>query len=493
VNVVDVNDPPVITTANVLTATQGVPYSVVYQLDDIDAMAQTFTWSLTTNALWLRMDSVTGLLSGIPANSDVGQWYVNVSVSDGRGGFDSRNFTVTVGNVNDMPAITTSPAMVATQGAEYLVDFNATDIDVGDTLTWTLGTNADWLTINATTGVLSGTPAEKDVGAVWVEVTVADAAGANMSLGYLLSVQNVNDGPVWASVPSNYNITEGTWLFADVQAKDPDAGDSVSYSISSVPASGIAINPTSGAIRWANVSVGNYMITVNATDGALTIGTVFNITVNAIPVTPPPPVPPANNVPAIDAIGDRLATEGKTLSLQVTGKDSDSWDARNLTFRLVSPPAGMVISADGVLSWTPAKDQVGKKLVTVSLSDGKNSTTSSFNVTVAKAAINPGNGGKTTESGYSTGTMAGLGIIMLIVGLAIGAMVVSAMRSKPEKAAAPDDDDDGDDAEDSEDEDDADDAEKDDDVKSSEEGDEKESSEKEDDDEDTKPSEKEEE
>ena len=477
ITVVDVNDPPHITTPDVLTATQGVPYSVVYQLTDIDAMAQTFTWSLATNASWLGMNGTTGHLSGLPGNSDVGSWYVNVSVSDGRGGSDSRNFTGTVANVNDPPVIVTSPAMNATEGVEYLVDFNATDIDVGDTLFWTLDTIADWLSINSTTGVLSGTSAEKDVGSVWVSVTVADASSAKANVGYTLRVLNVNDWPVWVSVPSDVNLTEGSVLFLDVQATDTDAMDSIRYSISSVPACGISVNPASGAIRWLNVSVGNYTVTITATDGLLNISVAFNITVNAIPVAPPPPVPPANKVPTMDAIGDRQATEGKALSVQITGTDADSYDARNLTFRLVSPPTGVVLSADGLLFWVPSKDQVGKHVITVSLTDGKNSTTASFNVTVAKATVT---GGKTTDGGISTGMMAGIAIAMLMVGLAIGAVILYSTRSKPEKTEGSGDSDDGDDAEDSEDEDESDDDDKDQDPKSSESEDDEEASEKED-------------
>ena len=44
----------------------------------IDKTGDTLTWSLDTNATWLSINPITGNLSGIPKNTDVGVYYVNV-------------------------------------------------------------------------------------------------------------------------------------------------------------------------------------------------------------------------------------------------------------------------------------------------------------------------------------------------------------------------------------------------------------------------------
>jgi hypothetical protein len=372
------------------------------------------------------MDGPSGLLSGTPRNSDVGSWWVNVTVEDGRGGLDSSNFTLGVSNVNDPPSIVTEPGITATQGVQYSVDFNATDIDTGDMLAWSLKTAADWLAINASSGVLSGTPAEKDVGSAWVTVKVTDAAGANNTVDYLLRVQNVNDPPAWVSVPGEMNITENQTVLVNVLAEDPDTGDDIRYAISSEPSSAISINALSGAIFWMNASAGNYTVTVTATDSIVTISHVFNLTVNAIVPPPPPPLPPpppANNPPKINPVADVSVKAGEALGLKLAGSDNDAFDATNLTFRLVSGPAGLVISADGTIAWTPTKDQVGTQTVTVSLSDGKNTTLASFPVTVAKPAPVKE---KQSTSGDSPVLMAGL----LVAGVAIGAVVAYVLTRK---------------------------------------------------------------
>jgi hypothetical protein len=406
--VLDVNDPPVIATMDITTATQGIPYRVVYQASDIDPTKETFSWSLGTNGSWLEMEEATGLLSGIPGNADVGAWWVNVTVGDGRCGMDSHNFTLTVSNVNDPPEILTRPAATATEDVPYRVNFSASDPDTGDVITWSLTTDAHWLAINASSGELAGTPMEKDIGSVWVTVTAKDVAGANDTIGYSLNVLNVNDPPIWVTVPTDENITEGSPLFLDVLATDPDAGTAIRYAVSSLPECGIAINPVSGAMRWLNASVGNYTMTVNATDGLLTIHTAFNITVKRI--VPPP----ANNPPTINPVPNASVKAGQTLGLKLSGSDSDSYDAQNLTFRIVSGPAGMVVSADGSLVWTPTKDQIGTHAVTVSLSDGKNTNVTGFTVAVTKPA--PGGAGTGGTSDNSMGLMAGI----LVIGLAAG-------------------------------------------------------------------------
>ncbi|MDG6220946.1 MAG: CARDB domain-containing protein, partial [Candidatus Thermoplasmatota archaeon] len=76
--------------------------------------------------------------------------------------------------VNTPPTITaTSPPATASQDVLYIYSFNATDPDL-DNMTWALFTNAPWLLINATTGVVSGTPSGAQIGAYWANVTVND-------------------------------------------------------------------------------------------------------------------------------------------------------------------------------------------------------------------------------------------------------------------------------------------------------------------------------
>ena len=74
-----------------------VLYLVDYDAVDPD-VGDVLTWGLVTDAGFLGIDSSSGVLSGTPLNVDIGTYFVNVSVSDGNGGVDFSNFTLTVFN-----------------------------------------------------------------------------------------------------------------------------------------------------------------------------------------------------------------------------------------------------------------------------------------------------------------------------------------------------------------------------------------------------------
>ncbi len=76
INVVNTNDPPVITTTTLSNALEGVPYTGKIEASDPD-IGDTFTFSKLIGPSWLSI-SGDGTLSGTPANSDVGN---GISVS----------------------------------------------------------------------------------------------------------------------------------------------------------------------------------------------------------------------------------------------------------------------------------------------------------------------------------------------------------------------------------------------------------------------------
>ncbi|MCK5559996.1 MAG: right-handed parallel beta-helix repeat-containing protein, partial [Thermoplasmata archaeon] len=160
-----------ITTSDVNTATEDSPYSVTYNAWT-NIINSTLTWSLHTNATWLTRTGST--IQGTPLNSDVGTYWVDISVSDGTNQ-DSHNFTLTVQNVNDPPEINTSDVLTVNETQLYSVDYKANDIDpTNDILTWAVDTNATFLSMDSATGVLSGTPTRNDLGTYFVDVIVND-------------------------------------------------------------------------------------------------------------------------------------------------------------------------------------------------------------------------------------------------------------------------------------------------------------------------------
>jgi hypothetical protein len=279
------NTPPNITNNNILTVNEDEQYYVDYNSSD-DGQG-TITWHLETNASWLNLNQETGELSGTPLNKDTGLFSVSILVDDGNGGSDTSQFELKVIDINDPPVITTENISEIFEDELYYVQYNATDIDDPPVFEWYLNTNGTWLEIDNKTGVLSGTPSNKDVGTCFVNITVEDFRSGSDFQNFTLVVFNVNDQPEWIKVPKNTVINESELFVFDVYASDDDSGDTITYSISSTPSANISIDPDTGQIEWlATRDLEKdppyvYDITLYATDGKDTISKAFRITVIA--------------------------------------------------------------------------------------------------------------------------------------------------------------------------------------------------------------------
>ena len=118
-----------------------------------------------------------------------GQYIVQVTVSDGSLGA-SAQATVTANAVvtNRPPVIVTVPSTVATVGASYSYDVDATDPDVGDTLSYALTTAPGNMSINPATGLISWSPTPAQLGPQSVAVRVADQLGAAVTQSFTVTV-----------------------------------------------------------------------------------------------------------------------------------------------------------------------------------------------------------------------------------------------------------------------------------------------------------------
>ena len=312
------NHPPAITTGDITTCEQDALYSVNYEFSELDS-GDVITWGLNTDAGWLKMNSTTGLLSGTPGNSDVGQYWVNVSVRDNYGGLGFSNFTLSVTNVNDYPVIEGLDLQEIAEDKFYHNQYDVTDIDPNDhNFTWSLSTDADFLTLDQT-GNLSGTPDNEDVGDHFVEVKVEDGNGGQDIRNFTLTVQNVNDPPTWISVPPNATIEADSLYSYNAQAVDVDASASIAFKISSDPKSEIIVGPGTGKISWTPAEVGEYTVTLTATDGTVTITHKYELTV--IPAS-------GNRLPTAELMfptnGSNLDITNPTLIWSAEDEDGDN-------------------------------------------------------------------------------------------------------------------------------------------------------------------------
>ena len=182
ITVTAANDPPTANDDNATTDEDTPIAAIDVLMNDTDVDDDRLTTSAVTQG---KNGSVTinadNTLSYSPKANFIGTDSFTYTVSDGKGGTDTAKVNVKVKAVNDVPTFTSTPVTTATVGALYTYDVNATDPDVGDTLTYSLTIEPTGMTIDAATGLIQWTPTSAQAGANDVVVKVADSGSVPAS------------------------------------------------------------------------------------------------------------------------------------------------------------------------------------------------------------------------------------------------------------------------------------------------------------------------
>jgi parallel beta-helix repeat protein len=256
-----------IITANDPDAYEDTLYSNTYSILQINQPPTQIFWSVQSNASWLSIDA-TGTLSGTPVDADTGTAWVKVIADDGTPlNRDSTNFTITVHNIDFPPDINVTDDKECFEDELYYVDYNASDNDPGFIHTWSLVTDAGFLTMNNSTGELSGIPLNEHVGTYLVTVRVSDGV-FNDSQAFNLTVINTNDNP-------NITSEDETWTRALVnyavwyQAEDEDPTNDKLEWFLHTNATFLWILRSNGTLGGTPLEedVGTYWVNVTVKDG----------------------------------------------------------------------------------------------------------------------------------------------------------------------------------------------------------------------------------
>ncbi|MGR6500509.1 putative Ig domain-containing protein [Shewanella sp. Koi 1] len=370
--VANVNDAPTISSTALTSATQDAAYSYTLVATDSD-VGDSLTLSAVTLPSWLSFNAATGVLSGTPTNANVGGHAVVLRATDGDGLTIDQSFTIVVANVNDAPTISSTALTSATQDAAYSYTLVATDSDVGDSLTLSAVTLPSWLSFNAATGVLSGTPTNANVGNHAVLLRATDVDGLTADQSFTIVVANVNDAPTISSTALTSATQDAAYSYTLV-ATDSDVGDSLTLSAVTLP-SWLNFNAATGVLSGTptNANVGSHAVVLRATDGdGLTIDQSFTIVVANV-----------NDAPTISSTALTSATQDAAYSYTLVATDSDVGDS--LTLSAVTLPSWLNFNAaTGVLSGTPTNANVGSHAVVLRATDGDGLTIDqSFTIVVA--------------------------------------------------------------------------------------------------------------
>jgi hypothetical protein len=265
-------------------------------------------------------------LTYTPSPNFYGSDSFTFKVNDGTADSALATVSITVSPVNDPPVANDDTAATREDTPAVTIDVLANDTDIdNDTLTVTAvsqGTNGS-VTINPDS-TMSYSPHANFHGSDVFTYTISDDKGLTDTANVNVTVKAVNDAPRFTSTPLTKATVDALYTY-DVNAADPDAGDTLTYSLTIKPA-GMTIDAATGLIQWtpASTQVRDNDVAVKVADSNSTPALdtqSFTITVNPAPIK-------VATLTVLDGYNQRnrktLSADGKVKLVQ--SSDNERWE-----------------------------------------------------------------------------------------------------------------------------------------------------------------------
>lgn len=319
------------------------------------------TFSISAGSLptGLSLNSSTGTITGTPTVAGASTF--TVKATDVPGAFDTHVYTITINSTFSITTTTLASWAVNRPGYNQTVATSAGTSPI--TFSISAGALPSGLSINASTGAITGTPATLSSSTFTVKAVDASGTSATQQLTITTTF------PL-AIVPS----TLATWTQNQTGYNDTvlisGGSGSVNYSVTTgaLP-TGLALNPSTGAISGTPTGTVSATFTVTATDSAGSSDThQYSLTIN------PPVIISTTTLPD----GDFGVGYNQTLTA--------SGGTGFLTFSVTAGalPSGLILNAStGAITGIP--DTAGPASFTIRATD----TTSAFASRQYSVTINP--------------------------------------------------------------------------------------------------------
>lgn len=206
----------------------------------------------------------------------------------------------------------------------------------------------------------------------YVALKTSDASGNTSWLSNVVTATTATSGnsaPVLEPIGDRSTYETQSLTFT-VSAADADAGDTPTYSATSLPL-GANFSPATRTFAWTptNNQSGIYHVVFGVTDSQVVVSQTIAITV----------LDTVNHAPVLAAVGDQAVNENAPLTFCVSATDEDGG---TLTYSATGLPDGVSFE-NRIFSWTPNYEQAGSYQVTFTVSDGELTDSEQITITVA--------------------------------------------------------------------------------------------------------------
>jgi hypothetical protein len=336
-----------------------------------------YTFAVNSGSLpsWLTLNASTGVLSGTPTSTGASSFTITATDSTNSSLTGAKAYTLTV---NAASSLTVSPGTLSagTLNSPYSATLGATGGSGSYTFAVTAGSLPSWLALNASTGVLSGTPTSTGTSSFTITATDSTNSSLTGAKAYTLTVNAASSLTVApATLPA---ATANSVYSATVSATGGSGSYTFAVSSGSLP-SWLSLNASTGALSGTPSSTGTSSFTIKATDttnSGLTGTRAYTLTVN-----------PASSLTLNPAtLPGATANSGYSATLSATGGSG----TYSFAVTAGSLPAGLSLNAStGVLGGTPTT--AGNASFTITATDSANSSlqgSRAYAVTVASSGFN---------------------------------------------------------------------------------------------------------